>query len=80
MPPVVRRAMLQNLSKEICECLLRAEQCKRPAESALAEAAKAGYLDTTLACCAVAAIQPMTSSPQAAADTLDDIQSAARQD
>jgi hypothetical protein len=36
--------MLQNLSKEIRECYLRAEECKRLAETARTPAAKADYL------------------------------------
>jgi hypothetical protein len=36
--------MLQNLSKEIRECYLRAEQCKRLAEAALTPAAKDDFL------------------------------------
>ena len=36
--------MLQNLSKEIRECLRRAEECTRLANAALTESAKADYL------------------------------------
>jgi hypothetical protein len=36
--------MLQNLSKEIRECYLRAEECKRLAETARTPSAKADYL------------------------------------
>ena len=36
--------MLQNLSKEIRECLRRAEECRRLANAALTESAKADYL------------------------------------
>jgi hypothetical protein len=35
--------MLQNLSKDIRECYLRAEQCKRLAEGALTPSAKEEY-------------------------------------
>ena len=44
-PEFGRRATLQNLSKEIRECYLRAEQSKRLAGEALTEAAEADYLD-----------------------------------
>jgi hypothetical protein len=37
--------MLQKLSKEIRECYLRAEECKRLAEAALTSSAKADFLD-----------------------------------
>jgi hypothetical protein len=37
--------MLQNLSREIRECLLLAEQSKRMAETALTSAAREDYLD-----------------------------------
>jgi hypothetical protein len=37
--------MLQNLSREIRECLLLAEQSKRMAETALTPAAQKDYLD-----------------------------------
>jgi hypothetical protein len=37
-------AMLQNLSEEIRECYLRAEQCKRLAEAASTPNEKADYL------------------------------------
>jgi transposase len=37
--------MLQSLSKDISECYLRAEQCKRLAEGALTPAAKKDFLD-----------------------------------
>jgi hypothetical protein len=42
LPPVMvgRGAMLQNLSREIRECLLLAEQSKRMAETALTSAAR----------------------------------------
>jgi len=36
--------MLQKLSKEIRECHLRAEQCKRLADAALTPAAKTDFL------------------------------------
>lgn len=37
--------MLQNLSEQIRECLRRAEECKRLAETALTATGKADYLD-----------------------------------
>jgi len=37
--------MLQNLSKEIRECYLRAEECKQSAQVALTESAKNDFLD-----------------------------------
>jgi len=37
--------MLQNLSREIRECYLHAEECKRLADAAGTEAGKADYLD-----------------------------------
>lgn len=37
--------MLQNLSREVSDCLRRAEECRRLAESALTEAGKLDYLD-----------------------------------
>jgi hypothetical protein len=40
-----RRAMLQNLSEEIRECLLRAEECKRKSKTALCASAIKDYLD-----------------------------------
>jgi len=39
------RAMLQSLSREIRECYLHAEECKRLADAAGTEAGKADYLD-----------------------------------
>jgi hypothetical protein len=36
--------MLQNLSKEVRECHLRAEQCRRLAELASCDPAKADYV------------------------------------
>jgi hypothetical protein len=36
--------MLQNLSKDIRECYLNAEECKRLAETARTPSAKADYL------------------------------------
>jgi hypothetical protein len=36
--------MLQNLSKDIRECYLHAEECKRAAETARTPSAKADYL------------------------------------
>jgi hypothetical protein len=37
--------MLQSLSKEICECYERAEQCRRAAETAATPFAKDDFLD-----------------------------------
>jgi hypothetical protein len=37
--------MLQNLSEEIRECLLRAEECKRKSKTALCASAIKDYLD-----------------------------------
>jgi hypothetical protein len=37
-------AMLQNLSNEIRECYLRAEQCKRLAEAAFTSSAESDFL------------------------------------
>jgi len=37
--------MLQNLSKEIRECYLRAEECKQQASTAMTPAAKTDFLD-----------------------------------
>jgi len=39
------RAMLQNLSEEICECLHRAEECKRLSQTALTPSAIKDYLE-----------------------------------
>ena len=46
LPPVIlgRCAILQNLSKDIRECYLRAEECERLAETARTPSAKADYL------------------------------------
>ena len=38
-------AMLQNLSKDIRECYLQAEQCRRWAEVAPTQSEKVGFLD-----------------------------------
>jgi hypothetical protein len=47
LPPVIlgRRAMLQNLSEEIRECLSRAEECKRLSKTALTGSAIKDYLE-----------------------------------
>ena len=37
--------MLQNLSKDIRECYLHAEECKRHADTAMTPAAKSDFLD-----------------------------------
>ena len=37
--------MLQNLSKEIRECYLRAEECKRSADAAMTPAAGTDFID-----------------------------------
>src|SRR5262245_33050630 len=37
--------MLQNLSEEICECLHRAEECKRLSQTALTPSAIKDYLE-----------------------------------
>ena len=39
------RAVLQNLSKEIRDCLRRAEECKRLSKTALSASAIQDYLD-----------------------------------
>ena len=47
LPPVIlgRRAVLQNLSEEIRECLQRAEECRLLSKTAPSPAAIKGYLD-----------------------------------
>jgi hypothetical protein len=44
---VKARAMLQNLSKEIRECLGRAEECKRLSQAAQTETSKTDFSDGT---------------------------------